>query len=102
AATIHKRDLLRPYVEGLEDVVDLESVRSAGVRVAVDPLRGAGLPCWGPIRAHYGLDLTVVNRALDPTFSFMTVDHDGKIRTDCSSPYAMARLVALKCSHQRS
>jgi phosphoglucomutase len=100
AATTHKRDLLRPYVEGLEDVVDLDAVRSAGVRVAVDPLGGAGLPYWDPIREAYDLDLTVVNRALDPTFSFMTVDHDGKIRTDCSSPYAMARLVGLKDAYQ--
>jgi len=100
AATTHEQDLLRPYVDGLRDVVDMEAIRSAGVRVGVDPLGGAGLPCWDPIREAYGLDLTVVNRALDPTFSFMTVDHDGKIRTDCSSPYAMARLVALKDSYQ--
>ena len=100
APTTHEQDLLRPYVDGLRDVLDMEAIRSAGVRVGVDPLGGAGLPCWDPIREAYGLDLTVVNRALDPTFSFMTVDHDGKIRTDCSSPYAMARLVALKDSYQ--
>jgi phosphoglucomutase len=99
APTTHEQDLLRPYVDGLRDVLDMEAIRSAGVRVGVDPLGGAGLPCWDPIREAYGLDLTVVNRALDPTFSFMTVDHDGKIRTDCSSPYAMARLVALKDSY---
>jgi phosphoglucomutase len=100
AATTHEQDLLRPYVNGLSEAVDLEAIRSAGVRIGVDPLGGAGLPCWDPIREAFGLDLTVVNRALDPTFSFMTVDHDGKIRTDCSSPYAMARLVALKDSYQ--
>jgi phosphoglucomutase len=90
AATTHERDLLRPYVDGLVEVVDMAAIRSAGVRIGVDPLGGAGLPYWDPIREAYGVDLTVVNRALDPTFSFMTVDHDGKIRMDCSSPYAMA------------
>src|SRR5262245_26108096 len=96
ARTTHRRDLLRPYVEDLRQVVDLEAIRAAGLKVAVDPLGGAGLPCWDPIRETYGLDIAVVNRKLDPTFSFMTVDHDGRIRTDCSSPYAMARLVSLK------
>jgi phosphoglucomutase len=96
AATTHRRDLLHPYVDALRNVVDMEAVRSAGLRIGVDPLGGAGLPYWDPINAAYGLDLTVVNHALDPTFSFMSVDHDGRIRTDCSSPYAMARLVALK------
>jgi len=100
AATTHERDLLRPYVDGLVEVVDMAAIRSAGVRIGVDPLGGAGLPYWDPIREAYGVDLTVVNRALDPTFSFMTVDHDGKIRTDCSSPYAMARLVGLKDAYQ--
>ena len=95
-AAIHRRDLIQPYVDDIKNVVDVEAIRSAGLRIAVDPLGGAGLPCWDPINAAYGLELTVVNRALDPTFSFMTADHDGRIRTDCSSPYAMARLVALK------
>jgi phosphoglucomutase len=74
----------------------MDAIRGARLKLAVDPLGGASLPFWEPINATYGLDITVVNPAIDPTFSFMTVDHDGKIRMDCSSPYAMARLVALK------
>ena len=96
APTTHRQDLLTPYVEDLRHVIDMDSIRAAGLKLGVDPLGGAGLPYWEPINARYGLDIVVVNDALDPTFSFMTVDHDGKIRTDCSSPYAMARLVALK------
>jgi phosphoglucomutase len=96
APTTHRQDLLTPYVEDLRHVVDMDAIRAAGLKLGVDPLGGAGLPYWEPINARYGLDIVVVNNALDPTFSFMTVDHDGKIRTDCSSPYAMARLVALK------
>ncbi len=96
APTTHRQDLLTPYVEDLRHVVDMDAIRAAGLKLGVDPLGGAGLPYWEPINARYGLDIVVVNDALDPTFSFMTVDHDGKIRTDCSSPYAMARLVALK------
>src|SRR5262249_35503694 len=75
---------------------DLEVVRSARVKIGVDPLGGAAVGYWQPVREHYGLDITVVNPATDPTFRFMTVDHDGKIRMDCSSPYAMAGLVKLK------
>src|SRR5256884_8544549 len=74
----------------------MEAIRSAGLKLAVDPLGGAARPYWEPINSLYGLDITVVNPAIDPTFSFMTVDHDGKIRMDCSSPYAMAGLVKLK------
>jgi phosphoglucomutase len=96
ATTTHRQDLLTPYVEDLRHVVDMDSIRAAGLKLGVDPLGGAGLPYWEPINATYGLDIEVVNDALDPTFAFMTVDHDGKIRTDCSSPYAMGRLVALK------
>jgi phosphoglucomutase len=96
AATTHEEDFVLPYVRDLANVIDMEAVRSAGLKLAVDPLGGASLPYWGPIAEVYGLDLTVVNPTLDPTFSFMTVDHDGKIRMDCSSPYAMARLVGLK------
>ena len=96
AATTHQRDTVTPYVEALRHVVDMDAVRDAGLHLAVDPLGGASLPYWEPIRARYGLDLTVVNTRLDPTFAFMTVDHDGKIRMDCSSPYAMAGLVGLK------
>lgn len=96
ADTTQARDFVLPYVEDLRNVVDLEAVRSAGLSLAVDPLGGAALPYWEPINRIYGLNIEVVNRTLDPTFSFMTVDHDGKIRMDCSSPYAMASLVRLK------
>jgi phosphoglucomutase len=96
ADTTQARDFVLPYVEDLRNVVDLEAVRSAGLTLAVDPLGGAALPYWEPINRIYGLNIEVVNRTLDPTFSFMTVDHDGKIRMDCSSPYAMASLVRLK------
>src|SRR6266404_314229 len=96
AATTHQEDMVAPYVKDLQEVVDLETVRAAGLKLGVDPLGGASLAYWEPISALYHLDLTVVNPKLDPTFSFMTVDHDGKIRMDCSSPYAMARLVGLK------
>ena len=87
-------DFITPYVRDLRNVVDLEAAR--GLRLGVDPLGGSNLDYWDPIAAEYGLDITVVNRKVDPTFSFMTLDHDGKIRMDCSSPYAMASLVALK------
>ena len=96
AATTHQEDYVLPYVRDLVQVIDMEAVRAAGLKLAVDPLGGAGAPYWDPINATYGLDIEVVNRAIDPAFSFMTVDHDGKIRMDCSSPYAMARLVGLK------
>jgi len=96
AATTHQEDFMMPYVRDLEHVVDMEAIRGAKLRLGVDPLGGAARPYWEPINAIYGLDITVVNPVLDPTFSFMTVDHDGKIRMDCSSPHAMARLVALK------
>jgi phosphoglucomutase len=85
-----------PYVRDLRNVVDMDAIRAAGLRLGVDPLGGAAQPYWEPINAEYHLDIAVVNPAIDPTFSFMTVDHDGKIRMDCSSPYAMARLVGLK------
>jgi phosphoglucomutase len=89
-----------PYVEDLKNIVDMDLIRSSGLRLGVDPLGGAAAPYWGPINAVYGLDIAVVNPSLDPTFSFMTVDHDGKIRMDPSSPYAMARLVSLKDQYQ--
>jgi phosphoglucomutase len=100
AATTHQEDLMLPYVRDLKNVVDMEAIRGAKLRLGVDPLGGAARPYWEPINAIYGLDVTVVNPVIDPTFSFMTVDHDGKIRMDCSSPYAMARLVALKDQYQ--
>jgi phosphoglucomutase len=96
AATTHQEDFILPYVEDLRNVVDMEAIRGAGLKLGVDPLGGAALPYWEPINSVYKLDIQVVNPRLDPTFSFMTVDHDGKIRMDCSSPYAMARLVGLK------
>ena len=96
APTSHQEDLVWPYVEDLENVVDMAAIRAAGLKLAVDPLGGAALPYWEPINTRYGLDIAVVNSKFDPAFSFMTVDHDGKIRMDCSSPYAMARLVSLK------
>ncbi len=96
AATTHQEDFVLPYVEDLKNVVDLEAIRAAGLKLAVDPLGGASLPYWEPIQSIYQLDLTDVNRKLDPQFAFMSVDHDGKIRMDCSSPYAMAGLVRHK------
>jgi len=90
------RDYVGPYVDDLGSAVDLEAARGARIRVGVDPLGGANAHMWGPIAERYGLDLTVVNPVVDPTFGFMPLDHDGKIRMDCSSPYAMANLVALK------
>jgi phosphoglucomutase len=96
AATTHAQDLVLPYVKDLGNVIDMEAIRTAGLKLGVDPLGGASVGYWQHINAVYGLDVAVVNPKKDPTFSFMTVDHDGKIRMDCSSPYAMARLVALK------
>jgi phosphoglucomutase len=96
AATTHQEDLVLPYVEDLGNVVNMDAIREGGLKLGVDPLGGAAQPYWEPINAFYKLDIVVVNPAIDPTFSFMTVDHDGKIRMDCSSPYAMARLVGLK------
>ena len=96
AATTQEEDFVLPYVNDLRNVIDVEAIRSAGLKLGVDPLGGAALPYWEPINSIYGLGITVVNPKLDPTFSFMTVDHDGKVRMDCSSPYAMAGLVRLK------
>jgi len=96
AGTTHEYDYVTPYVEDLGNVLDLEAVRRAGLRIGVDPLGGSSLDFWGLIAGKYGLSLEVVNPTLDPTFSFMTVDKDGKIRMDCSSPYAMARLIQLR------
>jgi phosphoglucomutase len=98
AGTTHEHDYLTPYVEDLANVVDLDAIAGAGLRIGVDPMGGAGVAYWEPIRERYGLDLTVVNRRIDPTFAFMTVDKDGRIRMDCSSPYAMAGLIGLKDS----
>src|SRR5262245_25470997 len=96
AATFHEQDFLTPYVQDLRNVIDMEAIRAAGLKLAVDPLGGAAVHYWEPINRIYGLDIEVVNPRVDPTFSFMTVDHDGKIRMDCSSPYAMTSLLGLK------
>jgi phosphoglucomutase len=96
AVSTHEEDLVLPYVQDLEHVVDMDVIRAAGLTLGVDPLGGAARPYWEPINSIYKLHIAVVNPVIDPTFSFMTVDHDGKIRMDPSSPYAMARLVALK------
>ncbi len=96
APTTHAEDFVLPYVNDLRNVVDMDAIRAAGLALAVDPLGGAGADYWEPINRVYGLDIEVVDAKVDPTFSFMTVDHDGAIRMDCSSPYAMARLVGLK------
>ena len=95
ASTTHRHDYLNAYVDDLATILDLETIRSARLHIGVDPLGGAGVAYWPAIAARYGLDLTVVNDAVDPTFRFMHVDWDGKIRMDCSSPYAMTGLVAL-------
>ena len=100
AASTHQEDFIQPYVRDLKNVVDIDAIRGAKLKLAVDPLGGAARPYWEPINAIYGLEVEVVNPTIDPTFSFMTVDHDGKIRMDCSSPYAMARLVGLKDKYQ--
>ena len=96
APTTHVEDFVTPYVGDLANVIDLEAIRSAGVKIGVDPLGGAAAAYWQPLAERYGIDITVVNPKIDPTFAFMTLDHDGKIRMDCSSPYAMAGLVELK------
>ena len=96
ANTTHPQDLIHPYVDDLRNIVDMEAIRGAGLKLAVDPLGGAAVHYWEPINTVYGLDIEIVNPRVDPTFSFMTVDYDGRIRMDCSSPYAMARLVGLK------
>ncbi|HMD42736.1 MAG TPA: phosphoglucomutase (alpha-D-glucose-1,6-bisphosphate-dependent) [Candidatus Acidoferrum sp.] len=98
ARTTHQQDFVFAYVRDLQNVIDMESIRAAGLKLGVDPLGGAAEPYWEPINSMYGLEITVVNSKIDPTFSFMTVDHDGQIRMDCSSPYAMAGLVKLKDS----
>ena len=96
APNVRARDFVGPYVKDLRSAVDLDAARGARIRIGVDPLGGSNAHYWGPIAEELGLDLTVVNPVVDPTFGFMPLDHDGKIRMDCSSPYAMANLVAMK------
>jgi phosphoglucomutase len=100
AHTTHQEDLLAPYVDGLTRVIDMPAIRSAKVKIGVDPLGGSAVGYWRMIAERYQLDMTIVNPQIDPTFRFMTLDHDGKIRMDCSSPYAMAGLVGLKDRYQ--
>ncbi len=95
-STTHERDFVMPYVEDLRNILDMEAIRASGVKIGVDPLGGAAVAYWEPIAATYGIDMELVNPVVDPTFSFMTVDKDGKIRMDCSSPYAMASLIELR------
>lgn len=94
--TTKEIDFVEPYVKQLASVINMDAIRSSGVRIGVDPLGGASVGYWQPVQEHYGLNLTIVNTKVDPTFGFMTVDHDGKIRMDCSSPWAMRGLVALQ------
>jgi phosphoglucomutase len=96
ALTTHPYDFLNPYIDDLKNIIDLDLVRSEGIRLCIDPLGGAGVHYWGPIRDKYGLNLSIVSEEVDPTFRFMTVDWDGKIRMDPSSEYAMQRLIGLK------
>jgi phosphoglucomutase len=100
AATTHELDFAAAYVAELEQVVDIAAIRNAKLRLGADPLGGASVAYWSRIAEDYGLDISVVNPTVDPRFAFMTVDHDGKIRMDCSSPYAMAKLVHLKNDYQ--
>ena len=100
APTIRKADFVGPYVADLGSVVDMASIRDARIKCGVDPLGGASVAYWQAIADHWKLDLQVVNPTVDPRFAFMTVDHDGKIRMDCSSPFAMAKLVGLRGSYQ--
>ncbi|HEX4367128.1 MAG TPA: phosphoglucomutase (alpha-D-glucose-1,6-bisphosphate-dependent) [Rhodopila sp.] len=93
---VHRHDYIGPYVADLGNVVDMDMIRSSGVRIGIDPLGGASVHYWPPIIERYGLAATVVSDAIDPTFRFMTADWDGKIRMDCSSPYAMARLIGMR------
>ena len=96
SACIHEHDYVTPYVDDLGSAIDMTAIKNAGLTIGVDPLGGSGIHFWDPIAARYGLNLDIVNRVVDPTFSFMTVDKDGKIRMDCSSPYAMAGLIRHK------
>jgi len=96
APTTTQIDLITPYLEDLDNVIDMKAIAESGIHIGVDPLGGSGLSYWEPMADMYGLNLDLVNKRVDPTFSFMTLDKDGKIRMDCSSPYAMASLVAMK------
>ncbi|NVN84876.1 MAG: alpha-D-glucose phosphate-specific phosphoglucomutase [Rhodopseudomonas sp.] len=96
SANVHRHDYIGPYVADLTNVVDMEAIRASGVKIGIDPLGGAAVHYWRPIIERYGIDATLVSDVVDPTFRFMTADWDGKVRMDCSSPYAMARLIAMR------
>jgi phosphoglucomutase len=96
AETTHQHDYITPYVDDLENVVDMAAIKAAGLKIGVDPMGGAGIQFWEPIAKRYGIDLQIVNHTVDPAFMFMSVDADGIIRMDCSSPHAMAGLIGLK------
>jgi phosphoglucomutase len=96
AACVHRHDYIGPYVADLAGIIDMEAIRASGVKIGIDPLGGAGVHYWQPIIERYGLAATIVSDTVDPTFRFMTSDWDGKIRMDCSSPYAMARLIGMR------
>ena len=93
---IREYDYVTPYVEALQSIIDIDAIKASGLKIGVDPMGGSGIAVYEAIRARYGLDMDIVNPNVDPTFGFMTCDHDGKIRMDCSSPYAMASLIGLK------
>ncbi len=95
AATTHERDFITPFITSLGDVIDMEVIRKAGIKMGADPMGGSGIHFWGPLAERYGLDMELVNSSIDPRFAFMTLDGDGEIRMDCSSPYAMANLISL-------
>ena len=96
APSTHLHDYIRPYVADLGNAVDMALIKSSGVKIGIDPLGGAAVHYWQPIIEHYGINATIVNEAVDPTFRFMTADWDGKIRMDCSSPFAMASLIQMR------
>lgn len=96
APCVHRHDFIGHYVAAIADVIDMDVIRRSGLRIGIDPLGGAAIQYWAPLIERYGINATIVNDAIDPTFAFMTLDWDGKIRMDCSSPYAMAGLVAMR------
>ncbi len=95
AATTHEQDFITPFVRSLSKVIDMDIIRDAGLKIGADPMGGSGVHFWGPVAEHYGLNIEVVNNQVDPSFGFMTLDSDGQIRMDCSSPYAMAGLISM-------
>ena len=95
SANVHEQDFIAPFVKSLSQIVDMDLIKNAGLKIGADPMGGSGVGFWEPIAELYGLDIDVVNKKTDPTFRFMTLDSDGQIRMDCSSPYAMAGLFAM-------